>query len=170
MSNFRPVAMRCTQKQFEEIKCKLKGINIHDIVFYNFIRNCYLTNNLLGKKGVISNISEHCKRDYNREVHEEWNERIFLEACGITPETLQDRLTNLEKEIEEVKALIEEENKPKIGDICKFWDDDKSMFIVGKFERVAEIENYRYCVFDGIAFENCEKITDENFLNTFDNL
>lgn len=139
MRNFRPIVMRCTQDQFEAIKPKLKGIMDISEVNYNFTRYSYLINNFMGLNYVVSNISERCKRDRNREVYEEWNEKIFLDACGITPETLQDRLANLEKEIKEVKALIEEENEPKAGDICKFWDDDKSRFIVGEFECVMDI-------------------------------
>lgn len=170
MRTFRPIAMRCTQSQFEEIKPKLKGVHTYDVDFYLYSRSPYLINNLSGKKGAISNIPEHYKSDYSREVHEEWNERIFLEACGIEIETLQDRLANLEKEIKEVKALIEEENKPKIGDICKFWDDDKSIFIVGKLEDVTDIEIFTYCAHDGIGFKNCIKITDPTLLESLNRL
>ena len=157
--------MRCTQEQFNAIKHKLT--NLQSVT--TFTKDMYLTNNLSGGKGFISNISGIYKRDHNREVYEEWNERIFLEACGIIPCTIQDRLANLEKEIKEVKALIEEENKLKIGDICKFWDDDKSKFIVGKLERFVDIADYLFCV-DGLVFKNCEKITDETFLKSFSNL
>lgn len=156
--------MRCTQEQFNAIKPKLT--NLQSITM--FTGKTYLTNNLSGEKGFISNVAERCKRDHNREVHEEWNERIFLEACGLIPCTIQDRLANLENELKEVKALIEEENKPKIGDICKFWDDDKSRFIVGKLE-VVETGSYPYYV-HGTIFKNCEKITNENLLKTFNNL
>lgn len=172
MSNFRPIAMRCTQEQFEEIKPKLKGVSIHSVNFDIYTRSgrsSYLTNNLSGKNYVVSNICEFVKREYNREVHEEWNEEVFLKACGIIPCTIQDRLANLENELKEVKALIEEENKPKKGDICKFWDDDKSIFIVGKLIYVAETGIYRYYI-HGTAFKNYMKITDENFLSAFDNL
>lgn len=163
--------MRCTQEQFNAIKPKLRGLMIERIDYFTVYN--YLVNNLIGKTKIISNVMNHSKGDYNREVHEEWNERIFLQACGIIPCTIQDRLANLEKEIKEVKASIEEENKPKIGDICKFWDDDKSIFIVGKLESVKETELYPYCIHGvgfNIGFKNCEKITDENFLKSFNDL
>lgn len=80
MSKFKPIAMRCTQEQFEAIKSKLTG----DLLgLSEFEHDMYLINNLSGMKGIISNVSELFKTDHNREVYEEWNERIFLEACGI---------------------------------------------------------------------------------------
>lgn len=158
--------MRCTQEQFDAIKPKSERIE----AITSFEECTYLINNLDNNKGVISNIYGRYKRDHNREVYEEWDEKIFLDACGITTETLQDRLANLEKEIEEVKALIEEENEPKTGDICKFWDDDKNDFIIGKLEYADGTEVYPYEVRHGSVFKNCMKIINENFLKALNNL
>lgn len=168
MSNFTPIAMRCTQEQFDSIKPKLIGLMIEHISPFS---ECgYLTNNLWGKEKIISNITYYAKAYVNREVHEEWNEEIFLKACGIEVETtLTEQLEKEEAEVKRLKEAIEEENKPKIGDICKFWDNDKSIFIVGKLERVFKTRIHRYHV-HGIPFKNCMKITDENFLKSFDNL
>jgi len=76
----RPIAMRCTQEQFDMIKPKLE--NVEDISS-RFEFNCYLVNNYRGIKHNISNSSNTGDMKLTREIHETWNERIFLEACGI---------------------------------------------------------------------------------------
>ena len=73
--------MKCNQEQFEAIKPKLKGMRIGCIS--NFNEWNYLVNNEYGAPFVICNTVESGSKRYNREVHETWNERIFLEACGI---------------------------------------------------------------------------------------
>lgn len=80
MKNKTNIAMRCNQEQWELLKPKLE--NIFDIG--SFVGNPYLTNNYRGVSGSISNTSSHNKLDHGREVHEEFNEKIFLEACGIS--------------------------------------------------------------------------------------
>lgn len=112
-SNFTPIAMRCTQEQFEDIKPKLKGFDFRSISKFNVCN--YLINNLNGNINMISNISESHKMKHNRVVHEEWDEEVFLKACGIEAETLQEKEQRLLKELEVVRKEIED-SKIKIGD------------------------------------------------------
>lgn len=164
METFRPIAMRCTQQQFEEIKPKLKGVRIYDADFYRYSRSPYLTNNLSGEKGVISNIPEHYKSDYSRETYEEWNERIFLEACGIEVNSLEQQLQKAEAEVKRLREAIED-SKIKIGDWCTFWNHDKSKSIIAKFQG-----NKFACLTSGDYFLNCEKITDSTLLESLNRL
>lgn len=74
--------MKCTQEQFESIKHLL----IDSVEWLDEFSICpYLVNSLGCNFGVISNVTQYGAndKDYNREVHEEWNAQIFLEACGI---------------------------------------------------------------------------------------
>jgi hypothetical protein len=96
----RPIAMRCTQEQFDLIKPRLvsgKGLTIECIT--NFDEFTYLVNNLANELNVISNImiDESCKN--GREIHETWNEKIFLEACGIEIEKTKDVFEITKKQI-----------------------------------------------------------------------
>ena len=85
---FKPLAMKCNKEQFEAIKPKLKGMQIGYIS--NFNEWNYLVNNEDGYPFVICNTGESGSKRYNREIHETWNEHIFLEACGIeTEETFE---------------------------------------------------------------------------------
>ena len=89
METFTPIAMKCTEEQFEAIRPKLIGLKITDmspLSDYN-----YLVNNLWGELKLISNIPDHSKGSHNRKVYEEWNEETFLKACGIEVETLQEK-------------------------------------------------------------------------------
>lgn len=79
----KAIAMKCTQEQYETIKPKLNELNKE---IGGFERLPYLTNFIFGRENNIGNVFESCKGDYNREVFEKWNERIFLEACGIETE------------------------------------------------------------------------------------
>lgn len=80
---FTPIAMKCNKEQFEAIKPKLENFE-KEIGGFGGLP--YLTNFLRGIENNIRNIFESCKGDYNREVHEEWNEKVFLQACGIETE------------------------------------------------------------------------------------
>jgi hypothetical protein len=93
MKEFKPIAMRCNQQQYAEIKqilidnsfkMKLNGI------FDNYP---YLVNNNSGYEKNTLNISEDSTKDYNRTVFETWDKDIFLEYCGI--ETKKPELTEL---------------------------------------------------------------------------
>jgi len=74
----RPIAMRCTQEQFDSIKDRIKfdTYNVDSFETYP-----YLTNNLYDCVGKIGNTLE--KDIYDREIHETFNADIFLEACVV---------------------------------------------------------------------------------------
>jgi hypothetical protein len=88
MKEFKPIAMRCNQQQYDEIKqilidngcrCNLNG---------TFNDYPYLTNNYDRNKNNINNTINGLKDDYNRTSFETWNKDTFLEYCGI--ETKKD--------------------------------------------------------------------------------
>lgn len=116
-TKFTPIAMRCTQEQFDAIIPKLKGLEIEDIKPFTDCK--YLVNNLGGEAKVISNFRGYAKICFDREVHEEWNEEIFLKACGIETDSLEKQLQKAEAEVKRLKKEIEEENRPKVGDWVK---------------------------------------------------
>ncbi len=80
----KAIAMRCTREQYEEIKPKLKDLNKIKGA-QDFDRLEYLTNNF-GWKDVIGLCGSWAKDSNFREVHETWNEKVFLEAFGIETE------------------------------------------------------------------------------------
>lgn len=79
----KAIAMKCNKKQFKNIEPKLlkAGFLIENVdKFKTFL---YLVNNYTGHN-LISNASPNqhkLKEKY--EIHETWNEKVFLEACGI---------------------------------------------------------------------------------------
>ena len=84
MAEFKPIAMRCTQEQFDAIKPKLGDIEIYNT--NNFKDYPYLTNNYGGETKYIFNVKHSGRHDYNRTAFEEWNENTFLECCGVEVE------------------------------------------------------------------------------------
>ena len=81
---FRPIAMRCSKKQFESVKETLleKGIEIFHIS-NSWSVYAYLTNNYRDISNVVTNTSVDSIENYNRTIFEEWDKNIFLEYCGI---------------------------------------------------------------------------------------
>jgi len=80
----KAIAMKCNKEQFEAVKEKLNGIKFDDCLF-DLREYPYLTNNYGTSKS--EKLGSH-SRDMIRketEVHETWNEKVFLEACGIEP-------------------------------------------------------------------------------------
>lgn len=82
----KAIAMKCNQEQFDAVKDKLVGCDIDFLG--TFANNPYLVNNYIGIINCISNVSNFYKNDHNREIHETWNEEIFLNACGIETERI----------------------------------------------------------------------------------
>jgi hypothetical protein len=82
-TKFTPIAMRCTQEQFEAIKPKFKNTKwkVLSDIMVDFKIDAYLVNNY--KKNKIVNIHEDCKGNRGRTVYETWDEATFLRACGI---------------------------------------------------------------------------------------
>lgn len=88
MSNFRPIAMKCNQEQFDDIKPLLEsgGMTINKLNPFREEGHAYLVNNFLDIKGYIINLVVGNTDLYNRTIFEQWNKSIFLEYCDILPE------------------------------------------------------------------------------------
>lgn len=181
---FRPIAMRCNKEQFEAVKGKLVGCCLVGVS--NFTKNIYLVNNFLGAKLNISNVTYPSVND--RQVFEEWNEKTFLEYCGIQVKDEVSELEKLRKENEELKkhynnvehelkqlnnelskelGLVKQqlkaiEDQPKVGDVCLFWDDGDICFTTAKVVNLNKDRQYKYASSNGGVFENCIKATPEN--------
>lgn len=99
----QPIAMRCNETQFEKIKPELiknqlEFNSITDFEDYPYLVNC--------DGDSISNVHlgfDHVIKELNTEVHEEWNEKIFLKACGIEVEKTfsitESQIKKLKKDI-----------------------------------------------------------------------
>ncbi len=78
-TQYKPIAMRCTQQQFDSIKDEI-NLPIEDID--NFNVHVYLTN-FYGKLEEVTNITNTCKTLYGvREVIEVFDAEYFLDCCG----------------------------------------------------------------------------------------
>lgn len=77
----KAIAMKCSQEQFEAVKGKFEGIDTNPILRYSGSEDSYLTNDYNGEKEVSFTLVRG-----KREIHETWNEKVFLEACGIDTE------------------------------------------------------------------------------------
>jgi len=77
MKKFTPLAMKCSQKDWDSIKGRLEGYRKS---MEEFIEGHYLTNYFCGTENNIANITQII---YNEEIHETFNAKIFLNACVI---------------------------------------------------------------------------------------
>ena len=73
------LAMRCSQEQFDAIKDRL---TICDLIT-NFDKSSYLIN--CYRESSITNLPYEYATAWADEFYDEWNEEIFLNACGIEP-------------------------------------------------------------------------------------
>ena len=86
LNKFTPIAMKCNKEQWEDIKPLLVKDNILTRHITSFNDNTWLTNNYIGIKLNISNVSICSAYFFKRKLYDEWNKNIFLEACGIETE------------------------------------------------------------------------------------
>ncbi len=71
------IAMRCSQEQWDSIKDKLVKVElITSFNKANYLINCYRNSN-------ITNLEYGYASAWADEIYDEWNEQVFLEACGI---------------------------------------------------------------------------------------
>lgn len=85
---FRAIAMRFNEQNWSSIISKIESAGIrHNI--WGGRDQCYLCNNWGGEEvPYIGNCSErHPNMQIVSQVYQEWNEAIFLEACGIGQQT-----------------------------------------------------------------------------------
>jgi hypothetical protein len=74
----KAIAMKCSQKDWDSIK---KNFIDTDILITEF--EPYLVNNYANEELKIMNLTGNSKNSNNRIVHETFNAKIFLNACGI---------------------------------------------------------------------------------------
>ena len=74
----KALAMKCTQEQWDSIKGRIPEDRIQGVC--NFTEYPYLANNF-NEKGIISNTGKN--NSYPYEIHETFNAKTFLDACGI---------------------------------------------------------------------------------------
>ena len=81
---FKPIAMRCNQEQFETVKDEIvkRGGKIVSVYNSSWDSRPYLTNNFNGVSFEFGNTFDEYKSGYNRTVYETFDKDIFLEACG----------------------------------------------------------------------------------------
>jgi hypothetical protein len=85
----KAIAMRCTKEQFEAVKPKLEKAGRIGQLLGAFKEFQYLTNDYNGKEDLVFDfISSGAiwRNEHQENIHETWNEKVFLEACGIETE------------------------------------------------------------------------------------
>lgn len=86
MKNIKPIAMKCTEEQFNAIRKILLDNGLVIGYLSKFEEPVYLVNNLNGVHGYVCNLGDDSKNDHQRTVFEKWNQDTFLEYCGIKTE------------------------------------------------------------------------------------
>lgn len=132
----RPIAMKCTHEQFDAVKTKLKDFNYEIICIYDFERSSYLINNLGGDTKKISNVLNEDKKSHNRTVYETWNEKIFLEACGIEVEEPKVNILTLSEPIGDYVIF---NGKKYVPEVVAF-EPEKKELVVGVWYKWNDIE------------------------------
>jgi len=122
----RPIAMKCTQEQFESIKPKLEKNGIRISNMSSFEKDPFLVNNAFSDELCVCNFSSKNRND--RELFETWNEQIFLESCGIkVEETYQ--ITK-----EQILKLYNNEGSKYVQEwFPSVFEEDKKELVVGKW-------------------------------------
>lgn len=76
------IAMKCNQEQFDAIKDKLTNCDL----ITNFDKAPYLVN--CYRESSITNLPYEYANAWVDKCYDEWNEQIFLNACGIETEKI----------------------------------------------------------------------------------
>lgn len=118
---FKPIAMKCTEEQFNAIKPILEANGGRIYCIQMFSNAPYLVNNLDSIPMCISNVSDSRMGKNGRTVFEEWNQDTFLEYCGIekqTEKTMGYKLTVPATDVLEIHKIA-----------CKQWKNIISKYL-----------------------------------------
>lgn len=156
----------------EDVYIDLKGKSKKELTeLYNFLES-------VGEKRVSNSLGAFLKSlkawNWNYYVYDikfGWtlsykpsNTEVTIEQLKeIIKPNLQAQLENIKKEIERIEKLIMEENKPKVGDWCKFLDDDKSKICVSKLRYINHGAKHKYHTHESY-YKNCKKITNPELI------
>ena len=111
MKKFTPIAMKCTQEDWESIRdeiSKYKEIGLSQ----TFKEFNFLVNNWNGK-GIVANCYETHSRVRKSKIYEKFDANIFLNACGID---------YYEVVKSEKPSHYQTENNIDIIDFCKMYN------------------------------------------------
>lgn len=112
-----------------------------------------------GHKELINNTDGIYKVFKNKENAIKYHDEYLLKNTHIRFESKEEALLYHETEVKRLKKAIEE-NKPKIGDWCYFYDNtNKSSKVIGKLSEITAL----YYTGD-FNFHRCEKITNPELI------
>jgi hypothetical protein len=88
-SKMKPIAMRCNEAQFNDIKPILIDNLLTVSSITPFEVDCLLVNNRFGTLGLVTNyeIGQGSNDEYGREYFDKWDKDTFLKYCGIGVKT-----------------------------------------------------------------------------------
>jgi len=78
-----PIAMKCSQENWEEIKPLLEKAGLKIILIDSFDDHHYLVNNYQNILGIITNLAFYDISKHHRVLYETWDINTFLEACDL---------------------------------------------------------------------------------------
>lgn len=94
-----------------------------------------------------------------------YHDEYLLKDTYIRFESDEEALLYHEAEVKRLQSLIEEENKPKVGDWAMLWEDDEETPVFGLITDVTDF----YLTCNG-SWENGRKITDQELINKLNEL
>lgn len=79
-----PIAMKCTEEQFNEIKDKLVEMGYKEVCMSNWDESDYIVNNLMKHIGSLSNIFDVDANEFGRIMVDTFNPDLFLAPAAMT--------------------------------------------------------------------------------------
>lgn len=113
-----PIAMKCSQERWEEIKPLLEKGGLDIVCMGSFNDSHYLVNNYNNRLGKISNIHLSSVSNYERTVHHNWDTNTFLEACDL-PTISTTPLYTIEDLSNGKCAVINDGTPEELGKVLK---------------------------------------------------
>lgn len=104
------------------------------------------------------------------EYYTEWlisNRKPTTHISTLFEPTYEQQLQEAKKKLEHYKKEVERlENKirPNINDVCKFWDNDESVFAIGTLSLIDD-SDVPYNVGDSAWFKNAIKVTEQEVID-----
>lgn len=79
--------------------------------------------------------------------------------------SLEQELQEAETKVAELKKQIEERDKPKKGDVCKFYDSEEENYVISKLMEIDNTHHLSYISNRGFRWCKAKKLTQQEVID-----
>lgn len=99
---------------------------------------------------------------------EEWAVIKLFNLMSLHNESIPNHISEAHDVM--LKDIEDRKNRPEVGDICAFWNNETGSVVICKFLGHAKNSNYPYRNKNDIGYRYCKKVTDQSIVDLYNKI